>query len=180
MRNCKPSIAKVHPVFNFMSWVYLVILFVVAACTGAQALDMYMYTMTNCTPIAYSSNIGICTASQEEWQIQYPVQAWVKYAYYDPQIGYTTIQFQNICGYSLEGAIANAKAKYPQGVVIPCGIKTWQYWPITFFQNGLPFNQFPIFAACASLFVVYGIIYLCVISCECCNCCPSYPYMPIN
>lgn len=145
----------------------------IAICSGATYLDFSLYSMTTCYPIDFSSELGVCTEEiptgfLPDESRPYPVKAWIKFQFFNPQHNKTSwISYQIVCGDSLQGVIDRAKDKYPPNQPIPCGIKTWQNYPVTMFMHGIPWNQWELMLISSITLFGLMIVYVPLLLCTC-------------
>lgn len=154
---------KTPPAFNILLGFLLIICGGGFLSTTAKYIDVSLYTRTTCYPNNYGTEIRICYDASQGLLHEtgpYPVTAWIEFIYFNPAVNSTqNITYRHlVCGYDLQKALLDAKAKYPYMKAIPCGIKSWMYWPVEFMPNGYPWNQWELMVAFGATFVVLLLI----------------------
>lgn len=136
-------------------------------CGMSTYINITTFTMTQCYPVDYSTEVKICYDGVYRELGPYPVSAWVKFLYYNPKTASNqTIIYNLACGSNSNNAMERVKSQYPYMRGITCGIKSWLDNPIVLFPNGSPWNQkelmFGFGAASVSIIVIFITIFIIV------------------
>jgi len=134
---CNRICRGIHPAVRITLGILIGVSAFIFVCGTAQYIDIHLFVMTKCYPIEYSSEIKICYDGIFRDDGPYPVRGYIKFLFYNPSKKENeTITYNLVCGTSQDQALSNAKTNYPYMKEIACGIKTWNYYPVTLFRNG--------------------------------------------
>lgn len=134
---CNVACDRIHPIVKITLSILIAISGFIFICGTAQYIDIHLFVMTKCYPIEYSTEIKICYDGPFAENGPYPVRSYITFLFYNPTKNLNeTIKYNLVCGNSVNEALSNAQQLYPYMKEITCGIKTWNYRPVTLFQNG--------------------------------------------
>lgn len=141
---------------------------IVALIAGLTFWDINSTTFTTCYPVSYSSDVGLCWEGIYGEDGPWPVEGWVEFLYYNSASrSNKTVNYQMVCGNSLQGAIDRGREKYPYMEPIVCGWKaSWADTniPVRLFRNGKPWDQVELLISSVVCLIIMAIIYtICVL-----------------